>query len=315
MDDFADVKCIVLGASGFIGMNLCNRLIREGAVVRGFGRSLEKPKALSEKVEWRSGEITDEIAVADAIKGCEVIFHLIGGSIPESAHRSTSDNLSLLVLPTLNLLEKATRSGAKRIIFASSGGTVYGIPSVVPITEQCITSPISDYGLSKLFIEKYLEFYRYHHSLEYVVLRLSNPYGPLQSPYKAQGVVPHLLFRALKGEALEIWGTGQVVRDFIFIDDVINAFLLAMRYSGDSRVMNVGSAVGRSITQIAEDIGRVSGVPNIQIVHRPGQKSDVPFNILDNLRAQRELGWTIDTTWETGLRLTAQWMKAELQCE
>jgi UDP-glucose 4-epimerase len=302
----AGAKCLVIGGGGFIGLNLCRALVGQGAIVQGFGRSITYPAAMPETVSWLSGDFTDIAALAPLVRGQDFVFHLVSASVPQSSNQNPAADLELNVVGTVKLLDLCREAGVGRVIFPSSGGTVYGIPVATPIPETAPTNPISSYGIGKLAIEKYLELYRHLHGLDYMCLRIANPYGPFQDAHRQQGVVAALIKQALASIPMTIWGTGEVVRDFIYIDDVVEALLLACAYKGRQRVMNIGGGHGLSITQIADSIEAALGRGALPRTYLPGRAADVPVNILDISLSQRELGWHPRTGWQAGLAQTLQ---------
>ena len=169
------VRCLVLGAGGFLGLALSRVLAASGAIVTGFGRSVRFPRALDSNIAWREGRLSDSSALTKAVANQEVVFHLIGDSNPESSNRDPIAECADNVLATLRLLEVCRAEGVRKIIFGSSGGAVYGPPTQIPIPEISATNPISAYGISKLTIEKHLALYHYLHGLDYHVLRMANP--------------------------------------------------------------------------------------------------------------------------------------------
>jgi UDP-glucose 4-epimerase len=301
--------CLILGAGGFIGQALANSLVTEGASVRGYGRRprFSNPSA---RVDWGGTEFSDDLALARAVDGCDYVFHLIGGSLPESANKDPAAEMLASAHRTIHLLDLCRVSGVRKVLFASSGGTVYGIPKAVPITEIMETFPISAYGITKLAVEKYLYLYEYLHGLNYMALRIANPFGPYQDPRKRQGIVAAVISRILANKPVEIWGDGTVVRDFIYIEDVASAFISAARYDGRTRILNIGSGVGRSINDIVASIGSAMGVGEPQKVYHPGRASDVPVNVLDISLACKELEWAPLSEWTTSLQATAGWLGA-----
>jgi len=303
-------RCLVMGGGGFLGVHLANALVRQGAAVRAFGRALTNPNELDERVHWSCGHFEDPAAVAEAARGQEIVFHLLSGSVPGQPGQKPTSDLETNVLGTLRFLDICNAAAVRRIVFASSGGTVYGPSDRYPIPEAAPTDPISAYGVGKLAIEKYLALYQHLYGLEYFALRIANVYGPLQSPSKRQGVVAAMLDHALAGKPLEIWGTGEIVRDFVHIDDVVSAFLLAATYDGPHRVMNVGSGTGLSINQVASDIEAIAGTGNLERIYRAGRAADVPVNILDISLITRETPWRPRCSWHDGLHSTARWMAA-----
>ncbi|WP_089174229.1 NAD-dependent epimerase/dehydratase family protein [Bosea sp. AS-1] len=304
-------RCLIMGGGGFLGVHLANALARQGAVVRAFGRLPVDPQDLDERVHWSSGRFEDPAAVAEAAQGQEIAFHLLSSSVPGSPGQSPASDLETNVLGTLRFLDICNTAAIRRVVFASSGGTVYGPAGSRPIPETAATHPISAYGVGKLAIEKYLGLYHHLYGLEYVALRIANAYGPRQSVLKRQGVVAAMLDHALSGKPLEIWGNGEVIRDFIHIDDVASAFLWAATYDGPHRVMNVGSGIGLSINQVASDIQVVTGVPDLPRHYRAGRTADVPANILDISLITQETPWRPRRGWIDGLQNTAQWMAAK----
>ncbi len=296
----------MIGGGGFIGLNLCRALAKHGAVVHGFGRDITFPAAMPAEIMWTPGDFTDLAALAKLMPGQDFVFHLVSATVPQSSNLNPASDLELNVVGTLKLLDLCNEARVGRVIFPSSGGTVYGIPATVPIPESAPTNPISSYGIGKLAIEKYLGLYRHLHGLDYMCLRIANPYGPFQAAPRQQGVVAAMLQQALAGEPLQIWGTGEVVRDFIHIDDVIEAMLLACAYQGPHKVLNVGGGHGLSINQIADAIEAALGRGALPRNHLPGRTADVPVNILDISLIGRELGWQPRIQWKKGLASTLQ---------
>jgi UDP-glucose 4-epimerase len=200
-----------------------------------------------------------------------------------------------------------------KLIYASSGGTVYGIPREIPVPESALTDPISAYGVSKLATEKYLALYQRLHGIDHRIVRLANPFGRFQSPLRRQGVVSAMLYQAVTGEPLEIWGTGEVTRDFVHVSDVVTALLAVYTYEGSYRIFNVGSGEGRSINQVADSIERVAGRGPLERRYLGGRVADVPVSILDPQLLHRETGWQPKAEWDAGLKDTLEWVLAEIE--
>ncbi len=172
-----------------------------------------------------------------------------------------------------------------------------------PVSELYQTNPISAYGVSKLSIEKYLGLYHYLHNLDYKIIRISNPYGPYQIAHRKQGIVSAIVENFLRGKKLEIWGDGTIVRDYIFVEDLVQAILKICCYNGKEKIFNVGSGIPRSINDIIyslEDILR----QNIERTYLPGRKSDVKYNLLDISKVKNEVGWAPDSDWKESLEKT-----------
>ncbi|CAA2160616.1 UDP-glucose 4-epimerase [Methylobacterium brachiatum] len=309
---FAGARCLVLGGAGFLGLNLCNRLAQSGAEVTCFSRSHTQAQALDRRVARVTGQFSDRLAIANAVERQDIVFHLIAGSIPESSNRDPSAELAAAPIATLHLLEICRSARIKKVVFASSGGAIYGIPCATPIPEQAPTNPISAYGISKLMIEKSFYLYQHLHGIDYQILRIANPYGRFQLGNKHQGLIGSYIHRALADLPLEVWGTGEVVRDFLHIDDVSDAFLAAIPYDGPHKVMNVGSGAGLSVNQIIVELERAFGCDRLPCVHKPSRAADVPANVLDTTLIRSELGWQPRIALREGLISTIAWMRAHL---
>jgi UDP-glucose 4-epimerase len=304
-------RCLVLGAGGFLGRSLVKALAEIGAEVTGFGRKVERPDGLAPSISWAAGPLEDVKALRAALAGQEIVFHLVGTALPADSNHDLAGDIAANLIPTLGLLEAAGTAGVAKVVFASSGGTVYGVPHSVPIAESAATDPITAYGISKLAIEKYLALNHRLYGLDYQILRIANAYGPGQSPFRSQGVVAAVLYRILRNEPVEIWGDGSVVRDFVHVDDIAMALLRGAVYGGSHRVMNVGSGQGRSLLSVVEDLMALSDGYSQAIAFRSARPADVPVNILDCGLIARETGWQPQISWSEGLRATAAWMRKE----
>jgi UDP-glucose 4-epimerase len=299
-------RCLVLGSGGFIGTNLCRGLIQAGATVTGYGR--RSPfGAASPGMTWIDRDFADQAALDGAVAEADFVFHLLGGGLPESSNRDPAMVIVDGLLPSLRLLDACRGARIAKLIFVSSGGTVYGPSASLPIAETFATNPNSAYGISKLTVEKYIQLYHHLHGLDYAILRVANPFGPFQNPLRGQGLVSSLLYRAATGQPLEIWGDGSIVRDYVYIDDVVGALIGAAGHSGEARLFNVGSGAGRSVRQVVEDVIALTGAGIVR--YRPGRAADVPANVLDCGRIAREIGWTATTAWETGLSRSLDWVR------
>jgi UDP-glucose 4-epimerase len=298
-------SCVVLGGGGFIGTNLCRRLLVAGHRVRAFGRGRLFVEAM-EGVEWVQGDFSDTAALAGAIATFDVVYHLVHGAVPLSANLDMASDVQKSIIGSLAMFDLCRKLGVSRVIFVSSGGTIYGRPQAIPTPETAPTEPISAYGISKLAIEKYLALYQYLYQLDYRILRVSNPFGPFQTPIKGQGVIAALIARALHNETIEIWGDGSTVRDFIFIDDVIDAMVAVAQDAGTERIYNIGSGTGRSLREVVAAIEALLH-RNLKIELKRARPFDVPVSVLAIDRAREALEWAPRTTFEGGMNKTIEW--------
>jgi UDP-glucose 4-epimerase len=301
-------SCVVLGGGGFLGVNLCRRLAASGVRVRAFGRRSLFSQDLA-GVEWRQGDFCDSAAVASAVASCETVFHLVHTYMPQSADLNMAEDVRQNVVSSLALLEICRKLKVKRIVFVSSGGIVYGPTPHVPTPETAPTNPISAYGISKLTIEKYLRLYEHHHGLNFRVLRVANLFGPFQLPGKNQGVVAALISCALHDREFEIWGDGSAVRDYVYVDDVVDALLLAAADESNERIFNIGSGQGHDLRHVIAEIEADLGL-KLAVRRTEGRLIDVPVSILAIERARNVLGWKPRTLFNIGIKKTIDWWRS-----
>lgn len=306
------MKTLILGGAGFIGSHLAEALLAQGHEVRIFDRPhIQIPAELKEchGIEWMQGDFLSVADIQAAVDGVELIFHLVSTTLPKNSNDDPGYDVGTNVIGSLHLLDAAVRLGIRKIVFISSGGTIYGIPSQIPIPETHPTDPLVSYGISKLAIEKYLKLYHELHGLDYAVLRVANPYGERQRTDVAQGAVAVFAKKALAGETIEIWGDGSVTRDYIYIADLIEAFVLAASYQGQERIFNIGGGHGLSLNQLLATLEELLARP-VNRRFLPARKFDVPVNVLDITRAREVLGWAPRTPFKVGLQRTLQWLSA-----
>lgn len=300
-------RWLVIGAGGFIGSNLCRKLIREGENVTAFGRK----SSISEDIEdcrWVVDDFLNQTSLASALDKVEFVVHALSTVKPVKSNEAPIVDVKENLIGTLKLIDLCKAKGVKKLIFLSSGGTVYGPGVPVPTPEDCAHEPICSYGVVKIAIEKYLAIQRYQGLLDSVVLRVSNPFGPYQLAH-GQGVIAAIIERLLAGKPAEIWGDGSVIRDYIFIEDVLDAIIAASQLDDHHapRIFNIGSGTGRSLNMVIDSIAEIHGKADIERL--PGRIVDVPVSILDIQRANRVLNWHPRTEWMNGLTTTYEWQK------
>lgn len=299
-------KCLILGGGGFIGAAVTERLIAEGVSLRVFDKNGVKPYRTfhdSENVEWVTGNFQDKVDLVSNLRDVDIVIHLISSTLPKSSNDAPIDDVEMNVIGTLRLLDAMREAGVKRIIYASSGGTVYGLPIAIPIKEDHPTQPEVSYGITKLMVEKYLFLYNHLHEIEHLILRIANPYGVGQRIETAQGAVAAFLHKAINKTPIEIWGDGSVVRDYLHVADVADAFAKALIYRGDERIFNIGTGVGTSLNELVSSIEEAVGY-SVERRHLASRKFDVPVNILDNSLARTELNWSPKIPLLQGLSMT-----------
>jgi UDP-glucose 4-epimerase len=309
-----DVKITIFGGGGFIGSAIVDRLLLDGHVLRIF----ERPRIVpyrnfeeNERIEWVTGDLLSIHDVTQAIDGVDVVFHLVSTTLPKGSNDDPIYDVQTNIVATLQMLNAMVSRKVTRIIFISSGGTIYGTPQYLPIDEYHPTNPHVSYGITKLAIEKYLLLYGRLHGIEPIILRVANPFGERQRIETAQGAVTVFIHRALKGMPIEIWGDGSVTRDYLYISDVAEAFAKALTYSGFQKIFNVSSGRGTNLIQLIELIEEVLGA-TVKRACGSSRKFDVPVNVLSNELARRELGWAPRISMKQGIERTAKWILREL---
>ncbi|HXU93877.1 MAG TPA: NAD-dependent epimerase/dehydratase family protein [Gallionella sp.] len=308
------MKIAIFGGGGFIGSTIADRLLQDGHEIRVFERPRVAPYRkfeASEKIEWVSGDFSSAREVSDAIAGVDVILHLISTTLPKNSNDDPIYDVQSNVIATLQLLNAMVAHRVRKIVFISSGGTVYGNPMYLPVDEKHPTDPLVSYGITKLTIEKYLHLYAKLHGIKALILRVANPYGERQRIETSQGAVGVFLHQAIKGLPISIWGDGSVTRDYIHVTDVAEAFVRAIEYSGTRSVFNISSAHGTSLNELISLLEDVLGRP-IERQYLSVRPFDVPISVLSNSLAQQELAWSPSVSMREGVARTAAWMKSEM---
>lgn len=306
------MKCLILGGGGFLGSHLSEALLEQGYEVRIFDRpNLHRFESSlpNAPLEWIEGDFVNREHVAHAISGCDIVYHLVSTTLPRSSNENPAYDVETNVVGTLHLLQATREHKVGKVIFASSGGTVYGIPQNIPIKESHPTEPICSYGIGKLTIEKYLNLFHLLYGMEYCVLRLANPFGARQRVASAQGAVAVFLDKALRNEEIEIWGDGSVVRDYFHVSDAVAALVKAITYDGNTRIFNIGSGIGQSVNEILDAIELLLGA-SVKRTYSPARAFDVPVSVLDISKAAAFLNWKPQISFAEGLSRTAQWLRS-----
>jgi UDP-glucose 4-epimerase len=302
------MRVLVVGGNGFIGSHVVDLLLQQGIEVVVFDRSPERYRSPLSEVNYVLGELNDFASLEHAMsQAIDNVVHLASTTIPTTSIANSISDIENIT-GTLGLLELCVKKKVKNIVYASSGGTVYGIPKNLPIAEDHPTEPICSYGIVKLVIEKYLYLYNHLSGLPTVILRIANPYGARQSPDSAQGVVPVFMSKMIEGKPLSLWGDGSVVRDFVNVRDLARLFLLALN-SEATGVFNAGSGIGTSISELLRLMSSHLGV-RPQIARENPRKFDAPAVILDCKRAKSVYCWEPRITLAEGLTELAHWLKS-----
>lgn len=302
------MRCLVLGGTGFIGKILIEKLERHGHFVRTY--SLSREFSGSRTVEHIQGDFSIGENLAIALEDIDVVYHLICSSLPSLPHSKSSEDIEINLLGTIKLLNLMCKAKNKKIIFASSGGTIYGVPKYLPLDELHSTDPICSYGITKLTIEKYLRIFSLNSEIASVALRISNPYGPHHNIKNKQGLINTLCYNIKNNQPLTIWGDGSVVRDYIFIDDLGDALLCALNETGKFLVANISSGIGLSVNAIIQKVLSISD-SNPDIQYHAARTFDIQECFLSNNRAKKILKWSPKIEIDEGIKKTFDWLGSE----
>ncbi len=312
------MRALVTGGAGFIGSNVVDALINRGDSVTvlddlSSGKSANLEAAIAADAELIEGDVASkaDVAAAFAVARPDQVFHF---AAQIDVRRSVSDpafDLAVNVGGTINLLDAAADAGVSRFLFASTGGAIYGEGSgrPLPLAEDAEERPDAPYGQSKLAAESYLGLYARTRGLATIALRLGNVYGPRQDPHGEAGVVAIFCGAMLKGEAPKVFGDGLQTRDYVFVGDVVRAFLAASDSPAATGAFNIGTGREATVFDVGNAIAAAykgSFTPEMA----PSRPGEVERIAIDSARAEAELGWRAEVDLADGLRETAEWARA-----
>lgn len=301
------MRCVVFGGNGFIGSHVTDALLAANHSVRVFDRVPERFRPPLAGVEYVTGNFSDPFAIAEALEGMDVVFHLVSTTVPSTSNRDPVADIETNLIASVQLLEQMVKAKIRRIVFLSSGGAVYGNTQTVPVNEDHPKRPICSYAIVKIAIEHYLQMYEELHGISPIVLRGSNPYGPRQGHRLVQGFIGVALSNMLHNEPVTIWGDGSVVRDYLYVADLATACVLAGE-STATGVYNIGSGEEHSLNDIVASIGESIG-QSPKVVYETSRSFDVHKVVLDISRAREALDWQPACALPDGLRRTWDWMQ------
>ncbi len=309
------MKILVTGGAGFIGSHVTDAFVQAGHDVHVLDDlSSGRRENVNSRATLHVLDVRDEqLADLFARERFEVLVH---HAAQMDVRRSVADprfDASVNVDGFLNLMEAGRQHGLQRVIFASTGGAIYGEPDYVPQDEKHALQPLSPYGITKLVTEKYLYFYEQTYAIPYVVLRYGNIYGPRQNPHGEAGVVAIFSERMLKGEQAVVNGDGLQTRDYVFVGDVVRANLAALAHTG-SGIFNVGTGVETDVVTLFRTIREHTG-SDIEETHVPAKAGEQRRSVLSYEKTRQTLGWQPEVDVREGLRRTVAWFKEKVEQE
>lgn len=303
---------LLLGGFGFIGINLITEFLQSDQYnVIVFSEKNTSTKTINrfKNVKIYLGDFNNENDIEKIFQEnkIDIVFHLISTTIPATSNENPIYDVESNLVNTIKVLDLMKKYAIDKIVFFSSGGTVYGIgDGNEKFSETDSLKPICSYGIIKNTIEKYLFLYNYLHGLQYLVLRVSNPYGEYHNSEK-QGFINVALRNILNGNSVNIWGDGEAIRDYLYIGDLVKIVVQLTEKNIYNKVFNIGSGIGYSINDVIAIIEKVTGI--VYVIRNESRKVDVPRIVLDNKKLQT-VNTFIFTDIETGIRKTYEWIKA-----
>jgi UDP-glucose 4-epimerase len=305
------MRILVTGGAGFIGSHLVDKLIEKGHqtfVVDNL--STGKKENLNPEAEFIQSDITDSSKIEKIFenKKPEIVYHL---AAQIDVRRSVNDPIfdtKTNILGSLNLINISVKHNVKKFIFSSSGGAAYGDVSEIPTSENCKEIPISPYGIAKLTVDNFLYYYHTIHGLNYISLRYGNVYGPRQNPHGEAGVIGIFINKMLKNEQTIINGDGRQTRDYIFVNDVVEANIIALEYLKKIGVFNVGTATEKDLNNIFSELNK-NFSNKFTMQYGPAKLGEQRRSCLNYSKIKSEFGWEPRMNFSEGIKLTINWFK------
>lgn len=304
------MRILVTGGAGFIGSNVADRFVALGHEVAVFDNlSSGFREFVNPKARFYEGDLADADAVDRAVADFrpEIVDH---HAAQIDVRKSVTDpvfDARVNVLGSIGLMQACTRHGVRKFVYASTGGALYGEGRQLPATEDHPVNPEAPYGASKHTVEHYLYLWKLLHGLDYTVLRYPNVYGIRQNPHGEAGVNAIFIGLMLAGKRPHIFGDGEAVRDYLYVEDVVDANVLALE-KGSGEMVNIGTGVGTSVNDIVRELQKITGFAE-DAIYDPARPGEVQRIYLDASKAKRVLGWAPKVTFAEGLRRTVEWSK------
>jgi UDP-glucose 4-epimerase len=283
-------RCLVVGANGFLGSHLVDELGRRGHEVTAFDRfSSGAHRFTSTTAIPIAGDFMNRAELASALRNQDFVFHFVSTTTPASSEDDPTLDVRTNITSSIDLLSLCVELGISRVYFASTGGAIYGDQPGVVLDERAIPQPVSPYAIGKLAIEGYLRYFQRKYSLESVVFRVSNPYGPRQHPNRLQGVIPIFLNNMKQGIPVTLFGDGSMVRDYIFVSDAVRMIADVVGADAGHHLYNIGSGAGTSVAEVLSAVREVTGI-DPEVLVAPIPATFVASSVLAIERYELEFG-------------------------
>ena len=296
------MKILVLGGNGFIGSHITDGLVASGHDVTVFHRSTERYQGHSDKIRFYLGDYSDSVKLGEAVDGMDAVIHAISTTVPSTSNLNPISDVQQNLISTIQLLDLMTKANVKRLVYLSSGGTVYGKPNQLPVTESHPLNPICSYGIVKVAIENYIGMYQELYGLKPIILRPSNPYGPRQG----HAGVSTFLSNTLNHKQITIWGDGEIKRGYIYVKDLAQITRLAVE-SDVSGTFNVCSGVSHSLNELIKLVEATTNIKSI-LSYKPSRAFDVKEILLETKKVKQAFNWAPAYSIQDGIAEFVQYL-------
>lgn len=305
------VNCCVIGGAGFIGAQVTRILAESGRDVTVLGRSPEPHLSLGDGVRYESADYGNLTVVRTALRRAEIVIDLAYATVPKTSFDDPIFDIVSNLPASVQLLREAAEAGVRKLVLVSSGGTVYGNPTSLPINEAHPTNPVSPYGITKLTIEKYAGMIGFASGLPIVVVRPGNAYGEGQRAFSGQGFIATAIQSIINGKVIGIFGSGDSLRDYVHVSDIASGIVAALDFGEAGEIYNIGTGVGTSnmdVLRAIEPLALSAGL-TVRTETLPERAFDVRANVLDSRKLAAVAGWSpaidfthgIERTWHSAL--------------
>jgi UDP-glucose 4-epimerase len=292
-------RFVITGANGFIGSNIITKL-SENPQNKILSLDIRENQSLPENIERVVGDFSDEKLLKSILEKNDNIIHLACPTVPATSEKYLEIDINTNILGSIKLMQVATEKQCKQLIFFSSGGTVYGNQGKLPIDENTYPKPENLHGTMKYTIENYLRTFNKLHNLNYLIIRPSNPYGFIGERNKNQGIIDVFLKKIKNNEELTIWGKGDIIRDYIHINDLVECVSLLLKNNINNEIINIGTGVGTSINELLNLIKNISK-NELNIKYLDKRSFDLKYNVLNIEKAKKLINWQPKISLKDGI--------------